>query len=156
MRALRNYLRRSATERRLALRALVTTAAVRLGLTVFPLATVRRWAVGGTRMGPGDRVGGGRAPTPEPSDVPSVENIAWAVRAASRFVPKASCLTQALVVERFMRRAGYAPHLHIGVARPGQTAFEAHAWVEHDGRIVIGEVDEMDRFTILPPLPDQG
>ena len=37
----------------------------------------------------------------------SVEQIVWAVRAVSRHVPGATCLTQALAAQVLLSRAGY-------------------------------------------------
>jgi hypothetical protein len=122
-------------------------------LWVFAVATVRRLVTGVS--GPHCTERGPDACEPGTSDGPSVDSISWAVAAASRFVPYASCLTQALVVERFMRRAGFDPTLRIGVARTSNGTMEAHAWIEHDGRVVIGEVADIERFTVMPEFPDR-
>lgn len=45
------------------------------------------------------------------------------------------CLIRSLVVVRVLRRRGIETRLAIGV-KPGPP-FEAHAWVEHDGRPVL-------------------
>jgi hypothetical protein len=58
------------------------------------------------------------------------------VRLASRYVPRATCLTQALTAQMLLGWAGLNSRLHIGVRLDGK--FEAHAWVEGPGRIVVG------------------
>ena len=78
--------------------------------------------------------------------------VVWAVKTASRFVPKATCLTQALVAQIILARRGCATDLQIGVARSEQGSVEAHAWLESDGRVLIGGMTDLDRFTALPPL----
>jgi hypothetical protein len=70
--------------------------------------------------------------------------------AAGRFVPYASCLTLALAAEVLLRRHGYDACLRIGVSKSDAGALKAHAWVESEGRIVIGG-EEVDQFTTLRP-----
>ena len=68
----------------------------------------------------------------------SVERVAWAVTAASRYVPVATCLTQALVTKMLLGRFGYPAIVRIGVARSESGELQAHAWVESGGSVVIG------------------
>jgi hypothetical protein len=63
--------------------------------------------------------------------------VAWAVAVASRFVPKATCLVQALAGQALLARRGHAARLHIGVSKP-EGRFEAHAWLEDEGRPILG------------------
>lgn len=75
---------------------------------------------------------------------------AWAVQTAARIIPGATCLTQALAAEIMLRRAGERPVLRFGVAR-GRTTdddFEAHAWLELRGRVLVGD-HELDRYSRL-------
>jgi len=67
-----------------------------------------------------------------------VEKIAWAVQAAARHVPRATCLTQALAAQTWLKRRGFPADLHIGVARDSRKQFQAHAWVVSDGKVIIG------------------
>ena len=84
---------------------------------------------------------------------PRADRIAWSVGSAARFVPRATCLTQALAGEILLRRAGYPADLRIGVATDRSGTLEAHAWIESEGRVVIGDHD-LQRFTTLaPPVP---
>jgi len=90
------------------------------------------------------------APLPaEPT--PAVRQIGWAVRAVSRRVPRASCLTQALATQILLARRGYSSHLRIGVARDADTGFAAHAWVEIDGDVLVGGAGS-SRYHVLPDL----
>ncbi len=72
--------------------------------------------------------------------------IAWAISAVSRYIPGATCLTQALAGEVLLRKSGHQPTLHIGVAKLNSRALEAHAWIEVQGKIVLGDVGT-ERFT---------
>lgn len=77
-----------------------------------------------------------------------LDRIPWALNVVDAVVPiYLSCLMRAIVGERLFAANGYQTEIHLGVAK--DDAFEAHAWVEYDSEIVIGEVDEHSRFQPL-------
>lgn len=85
------------------------------------------------------------------SDTIAIEQICRAVRRVSRYIPSASCLTQALAAKILLRRSGHEAKLRIGVAKGAAGDFQAHAWVEVAGRSVIGGSDsQLRRYTGLP------
>ena len=88
---------------------------------------------------------------PNPNQ-PAIDRIAWAVAVASRYVPMATCLTQALAGQMLLARWGHTAQLHIGVANGPGGNLEAHAWLESQGTIVIGDVGELSRYTPLLSL----
>jgi hypothetical protein len=120
----------------------VLLSVVRLGLWLLPFQTVRRLLVTITRTA---------AVLPMP-DHTTIERVAWAVEVVSRYVPMATCLVQALAMQVLLGHLGHPTSLRIGVARNAAGEFEAHAWVECEGRVVIGGTDAPWRFTPLPPL----
>ena len=127
-------------EQRLLLAAAVLLAAVRLGLWALPFNALLR-ATGASRLP--SAVGRGRPP--------AIDRIVWAVATASRCVPGSTCLVRALGARTLLSRYGYSSKLRLGVARRPDGAFEAHAWLEHDTRVLIGgPVD--DRYARLPSL----
>ena len=66
--------------------------------------------------------------------------VLWAVRTGRFLVPMGStCLTEGLTAHLLLARHGCPSDLLFGVARPDGTALTAHAWVEREGRIVIGD-----------------
>ncbi len=65
----------------------------------------------------------------------------WAVKKAALFVPKASCLTQALAVKWLMKRADKDGQLCIGVMNNPRFGFKAHAWVVYRDAVIIGGDD---------------
>lgn len=71
---------------------------------------------------------------PRPDIFPriGVDRLERAVKRASRVVPRATCLTQALALGDLLSRHGYASTLQIGV-RKDDGRFSAHAWVECAG-----------------------
>lgn len=69
----------------------------------------------------------------------SEEQIAWAVRAAARYVPTANCLPQAIVAKQLLEEQGFAPVLRLGVQEPDALGLKAHAWVETGERTLVGD-----------------
>jgi hypothetical protein len=39
--------------------------------------------------------------------------------------------------------------VRIGVRKAG-SEFRAHAWVEHEGRVLLGDLDDLSQYTPLP------
>ena len=84
---------------------------------------------------------------------PTTEHLISMVRlrimitVASRYVPRATCLVQALTGYILFSKYGYQPSIKIGVLTENGE-FEAHAWLEDDNRVVLGE-SEKDFKTIL-------
>jgi hypothetical protein len=76
--------------------------------------------------------------------------IIWATKAISCRVPGATCLTRALVAQVLLQWNDVNSNLRIGVARNQKGAFEAHAWVEYQGKILIGGLRDLFRFSVLP------
>jgi hypothetical protein len=134
MRLVHRFLSKPAAERRLVLRALTLVALVRMGLWVVPFKRLRTLV----SVSPDAHRNAAARHAPDA--------IVRAVVAASRRVPAASCLTQALAAQRLLAREGYDSKLEIGVARSEAGTFEAHAWLVRDGRIVIGEIDGLTRY----------
>lgn len=88
----------------------------------------------------------GRPPRKSSAPDVGVERLVWAIEAASgRFLKIQNCLVRALAAQQLFERHGYRPKLRIGAVkhfdrRP--TVFQAHAWLENDGRIMLGRTDE--------------
>ncbi len=89
---------------------------------------------------------------------PAPPQIAWAVTVTSHFVPMATCLTQAMTAQILLGRYGHPATLRIGVAQDEVDGFQAHAWVESDGVVVIGGVkDEFkQKYVVLPAFEQEG
>ncbi len=140
---LHRFLLLPAADRWLLIKAALLLEAIKLGLRLLPFRTVRRLLA---------RAAGGPARRPRCANHASADGVAWAVDVASRHVPGAkSCLTQALAAQVLLTRRGYPALVHIGVTRGEQGRFQAHAWVESEDKVVIGE-SELERFTPLTVL----
>jgi|SRR5215204_522851 len=143
---LRRFWHLTALERRLFIRVILLLEFVKLGLWLLPFRTLRCLL---------SRVSKGPKKKPRSTDRPSPEEIAWIVEVASRHSPGAkTCLTQALAAQVLLTRHGYPAFVHLGVLRGKQERLQAHAWVESEGRIVIGGGD-LERYAPLGILkPD--
>jgi hypothetical protein len=137
----RRFFALSGAERRLLIRAVSLVVAVRLGLSLLPSRVLLRHVSG--------RAGAPRSQSRVAAFSPA--QIAWAVSAASRRVPHATCLTQALAAQLLLDWDGHPSRLCLGVARGSQGEFQAHAWVESGGLVVIGG-QELERYSQLPDL----
>lgn len=142
-RRLRKLARLPAARRRRLLAALGLLWLVRVGLWTVPF---RRLSARLRRMETNNCDGAAGA---------AADELVWCIEAASRFVPAASCLTRSMAAQVLLRRNGHPSTLRIGVARGARGVLEAHAWVECEGRVVVGETENLDRFTALP-LSDEA
>jgi hypothetical protein len=117
----------SPAERRLLVGTAGLLATVRVGLWVLPF----RWVHGAVSVF-------GRRARSRDGNAPPVERIVWAVGAASTLVPRATCLVRALAAQALLARRGYASELRLGVSGGLGRTFEAHAWIERNGRVLVG------------------
>jgi hypothetical protein len=115
---------------------------IRLGMWLLPFQTLCRMVA--KRQGPtGDL---------RKSDQDSIKRVARAVMIASRYVPSSTCLTQALAAMVLLGKIGQPASLRIGVSKGEEGNLRAHAWVESRGSIVIGDLKDLSRFDVLPPI----
>ena len=64
----------------------------------------------------------------------------------------ATCLTQALSGQVLLARRRVPSHLHIGVAKSSTKKLNAHAWLECDGQIVLGDHGRLAAYVPFPTL----
>ena len=76
-------------------------------------------------------------------------------RVAKRMMRDRPCLVQALTARYLIKRRGIPATFRIGVAKDLSADLRAHAWVESDGRIVIGGVNAPDLYVPLE-APDSA
>lgn len=136
MRQLRNLLRRSAEEQRLLVAALCWVACIRAGLWLLPFRILRPLVEHA-----------GRNPGPTVTDELVGARVAWAISNATRFVPRATCVTQALAARILLARRGFASEVCYGIGRPRGRVI-AHAWLESGGRVIVGD----ESLEFLMPL----
>ena len=130
----RSAVRLSGRERRDAVRAALWLAAARIALIWLPYGSIERLIP--------------RIPARRRINVkPSPARYALAVKRAARLVP-AGCLPQAIAAQCLLRREGAPSRVVFGVAQDNGGSLEAHAWLWHDGRTVLGG-ETADRYTPL-------
>lgn len=140
MSRLRKFLALPGSEQQLLAKAFVDLAWTSLGLRLLPFSYWRP-RIQASEM----------ASLPSPSHRVSAERIAWAVATAARYVPGATCLVQALVARDQLHSQGYSARICLGVDPGGKLGFRAHAWVEGEGRVLLGGAE-----TGYAPLPAVG
>lgn len=79
--------------------------------------------------------------SPVKSNIP-ISKLSWSVNVASQYVPKATCLTRALTGHTLLSKHGYPSRIKIGVGKSVEGEFEAHAWLEYEGEVVVGESEK--------------
>ena len=144
MRRLRRFLARPAADRRLLIEASLYLGVLRLGLKLLPFQTLLTLL----NLMPRTRL------APLPLDPRCAERLAWAIGTAGPyFVGSRPCLPQALAAQLLLVRRGFPARLHLGVIKGDQGEVQAHAWMETDGRVVVGgSLAELARFTPLLAL----
>ena len=140
----RKWSRLSAGERRAFASALWLVPALHIAVRLRGFQKVRRWV---------------EATVPAPRAVygSTAERIRIGVVSVNRVkqfsMLRGNCLSQSLALTRMLRRRGIAPELCVGV-RSTKPHFDAHAWVEFEGRVLNDSQDVHTRFT--PFASDSG
>ena len=139
MNTLARFARLSRNDKAIFLKAALLVFTVRIGLWILPFGAMHKL------------VSGHSSPKSEKprAVIYSVERIVWAVTRASRYVPGATCLTQAIAAQKLLTGSGHPSSIRIGVAKDGGIRFQAHAWVISGGQVVIGGEDVGRYQTLL-------
>lgn len=145
MRRLRSFFRLPWKKQRALLTAGLAITCVRVALKVLPFQTLRRSLGRLAQTPPNVRA---------PDDRSEIDLIVWSLSTAGRTLPDAGrCLIEALAGHVLLGRKGMQTDLRIGVTRDDDGVFKAHAWLEHDHRVVLGELGEdLKRYAPFPAL----
>ncbi len=123
--ALRRLLQLSNDDRWLLLRAFAAVASASLAVRLLPAPTVlKNLAVD--------------VPLPRQRQARNAERVAWAVTVAARYIPGSKCLVQAIAGRNLLAKYGIDSQIRIGVAKDSKNWLSAHAWVEVEGKTIIG------------------
>ena len=140
MESFHRYRALSAADRWLVIEAAVLLFTVRVGIAGLQFSVLRSALDRVLRVGPPHHRG---------KASPAVERLAWAVAAASRRLPfRSTCLVESVAVDAMMRRRGYASEIRFGVRPPEAGVLAGHAWVECDGAVVFGSLQD---YSVLSP-----
>jgi hypothetical protein len=142
MRRLAKLFRMPFSDLRLLAEAMLALTFVKVGLGVLRFQTLRRLlkkvTVGREQSVPQRRI---------------VKKVVWSINKISAYAPFfRNCLNRALATQVLLGRRGQEVDLRIGVATDASGNFRAHAWIESDGRIVLGGMDDIWQLTPLPAL----
>ncbi|MBF4475236.1 lasso peptide biosynthesis B2 protein [Methanobacterium formicicum] len=131
-----SFLKLPSWEKKIALETLFWVIRIRIMIWLFPFSTVQ------------NRVQNiARNHNSTTKNKISMSRLRIMVMAASKYVPHATCLVQALAGYILFSKYGYTTSIKIGVLNENGE-FEAHAWLEHDEKVVLGESEKNFR-TIL-------
>ena len=142
MKRIRKFLQLPSTDQRLLVMSAFLIGIIQIGLWLLPFQTVRRLLA---TMAQGTRV----------TNRVIVDRVVQAVSTAGRYLA-ATCLVQALVAQVLLARRGHQASLRIGVVKNGGGQLEAHAWIEYKETIIIGDLADLSRYTLLPSLPGES
>jgi hypothetical protein len=131
MRKFTKLLSKPAADWALVLQAAASLLISQIGLYFLRFESLHRWATRANRT----------------KQTLPVSKLIWAATVGTRIMPNSTCLVRALATSRLLARNGYKSTLHIGVRRT-DGEFEAHAWVEYDGRAIV-DTGEALHFTRL-------
>jgi hypothetical protein len=75
------------------------------------------------------------------------------IEISGRYSPfRATCLIKAMTGQILLNRKGFSTEMRIGVSRSSPNYIEAHAWVVYQGKVIIGDRYDLDRYAVLPGL----
>jgi len=108
--------------------AMVILVIIKIGLTILPFSAFRRFFYFICKT-----------VTYKEVSVKDIEETVWAVDTAANLLPlELLCLPRALATKYLLRKVP-SLSLEIGIEINPAKAFEAHAWVEKGGEIIIGD-----------------
>jgi len=135
---LHKFIDLSWTDRFYLARVAILVGLIRVGLILLPFKTLKR-AI--------DRTSGRRLGKDSEVSTEFVDRVVWAVRAVARnTLGDKPCLVQALATKWLLGRAGSDSTLRIGVRKGAGEELLAHAWLIHDGDIVIGGRSSTNKY----------
>lgn len=77
-------------------------------------------------------------PAQDDAPVDLLRQLGRRVPLLARFMPGATCLTQAVAAQLFLARRGYRSDMRVGVRQDEAGQIRAHAWLLAQGKIVLG------------------
>jgi hypothetical protein len=130
--------------KKLLLKVLFSVATIRVRLWLLPFKPLDNQPAGPES-----------AADSRPFDWSAIREITAFVQICSRFIPHASCLTQALATRTLLHGIGQTCVLKIGVDKDEHQKLIAHAWIEVDGKMIIGKIRDIRRYTVMSSSKEQ-
>lgn len=143
MKRLHRFWRLKRGDRHLLIRTVVLLSLIRLGLRLLPFRVLLTLLSGIHRP----------SSCFVSTDLRCVARCVWAVNVSSRLMSgEVKCLARALTTKLLLNQFGIDTDLKLGVAKSTGGALEAHAWVEYQGQVIMGHLNDLPRFIPLPSL----
>lgn len=143
-RKLRTFMSHSRQQRGLIAEAMLLTWLARLAVRLIPFSWIVRWIEHKASSHQSAKI-------PEPALIYSLRR---AVKTASRnALWKSVCMQQSLAMYSMLSRRGYGSTLRMGAKINPEGKIEAHAWLESNGQVILGE-DGMAGMTPLARFGD--
>lgn len=74
------------------------------------------------------------------------------INRASRYIPFSTCLSRALTGLYLLKKYGIESKLQFGVLKDTDKKVQAHAWLENEDRVIIGNLPGLKDYIKLPAL----
>ena len=86
----------------------------------------------------------------------SADDVTWAVEITSRYLIKGNtCLPKAMVGKILLNFHRIPARFRLGFLKSGNGEIQAHAWIESEGKVLIGGTEEdVDIYTPLGDIAD--
>jgi Transglutaminase-like superfamily len=150
MKRLLEFLRLAPQNRSLLLKTYFLLTCIRLGLWLLPFEKLWKILLRLGQLQPQDKF----AAADSNKYMQAVQKVLWAVNLSCKFTPGgAKCLTRALTTKVLLDRWHCPSNFRIGVLKNSADQLEAHAWIEVQGIVVIGQLQNLAQYTPMPPLP---
>src|SRR3990172_4864796 len=134
MNHVRKFVRLPLADQWLLLKSILLVLAVRLALRLFSFQVVYGWP---------SRLGSSPNTTNAAANPLRTARMIWAVNVASDYLlPERSCLIKALAAQMLLARQAYLTTLRLGVRLTPDGKLCAHAWLEREGAVVIGQLPD--------------
>ena len=142
MNKLRKFLALPWREKGLYLNTAFWLLAVKAGLYLLPFERLRGWLARFDE------------PAGKPAEMEEMRTIIQAIERIGQWLAplRINCLPQALVGHRLLGRKGFDVQLKIGVLKNRGDQLAAHAWLEYQGRVVLGDLRGLEQFAAFPAL----
>ena len=129
-------------ERLILVQVTILLVSIRVALIFLPFRTISRFTQSMRR----------EKSDPNAVEIVSMKRILWAInRAGGSILRDRACLTQALAGQVLLNRCGISTRVKIGVLKDREGHFQAHAWLENDGQVLLGgKVADLKHYTVLP------
>jgi hypothetical protein len=125
MHLIKSYFKLSSERKSLLIKSVVLTILIRIFLDILPFSRINPISKKIVKI---------RIHQKNPKQI---NDIIWSIMVGAAHVPRSTCLVQAITAQTLMRYYGYDSIVRIGVINSDK--FEAHAWLEMDNKIILGE-----------------